>query len=93
MLNLCDWILLYYQTDEQLLNYAKVIYESLSVLQRTTAKRTFKDLDNEINWIIKLISSTKSAKTKKLKIPAREFCPLCQKNILLNIRFIIIFFV
>ncbi|PKK64450.1 hypothetical protein RhiirC2_787476 [Rhizophagus irregularis] len=79
ILNLCDWILLYYQTDEQLLNYAKVIYESLSGLQRTTTKRTFKDLDNEINWTIKLISSTKSAKTKKLKIPARESCT-CEKG-------------
>ncbi|GBB84649.1 hypothetical protein RclHR1_11210003 [Rhizophagus clarus] len=48
ILNLCDWVLLYYQTDEQLLNHAKAIYEGLNGLQRTTAKRTFKDLDNEI---------------------------------------------
>jgi hypothetical protein len=64
-----------------LLNYVKIIYENLNGLQRTTAKRTFKDLDEEINWTIKFISSTKSSKTK-LKIPARESCPLCQKNIL-----------
>ncbi|CAG8543893.1 16014_t:CDS:10 [Funneliformis caledonium] len=82
ILNLCDWVLIYNQTEENLLNYAKIIYECLNGLQGNATRKIFRDLDNEINWTVKIISSKKFSKTRKLKIPARESCPLCQTNIL-----------
>ncbi|CAG8559300.1 5118_t:CDS:10 [Gigaspora rosea] len=71
----CDWILLYFNDDNELLKLAKYLYEYLSTLQGLSG--SFK---TEKAWISQLLLSKKSKIINKA--PTRASCPACQSNIL-----------
>ncbi|KAF0410403.1 transcription factor IIIC subunit delta N-term-domain-containing protein [Gigaspora margarita] len=70
----CDWILLYFNDDNELLKLAKFLYEYLSTLQELSG--SFK---TEKAWISQLLSSKKSKIINKA--PTRASCPACQSNV------------
>ncbi|CAG8794568.1 6400_t:CDS:2, partial [Racocetra persica] len=68
----CDWILSYFNDDDELLKLAKFLYEYLSTLKEKV--EIFDNLETEKVWISQLLSSKKN-KTKQT--PTRASCPAC----------------